>query len=239
MTIAALLAVAACNGDDDAATTTVTVQPSQPGSTTAETATETTGPPTTSTSNPPPTTETTPPTTAPRPTTEPTAETTDPPTTTDQPVDDFAAQTLVVIERTEASWEIVLAAFRDPLDDAKVEALDEYFTGNQLEGFNNLIDLYRADGVRAVAREGMSDTYEVEPRSLALDLEGGRATVQVCHIETSLVVETAGNPDGTDRVISDDIEQQIVEVDLVLADGTWKASTARTPETEIATCSST
>ena len=235
--LAAIIVTTSCSGDDDTAATTVPPTTSA-ASTTAEgttaEATTTAAPSTTEAPTTDPTTSP-PPTNSDGTTTEPTTRPTEPPTSSD--IDDFARQAAEIIERTEASWDVVLAAFQDPFDEDKAAALDEYFTGNQLEGFNNLLDVYRRDGVRAVQREGISDTYEADPRSLALDLEGGRASLQVCHVETSLVVETGGNPDGTDRVISDDLEEQIVELDVIRVDGTWKVSRARSPETEIASCS--
>jgi hypothetical protein len=148
----------------------------------------------------------------------------------------MAAEAIEVIDRTEASWQAVLTAFRDPFDEAKAAALAEYFTGNQLEGFNNLIEEFRAGNFRSVPNPGEPEIYDVDPRSVALSLDAGIATVQVCHLDTSLIVETGGNPDGTDRVVSDDIEREIVELDVIRIDGVWKVDSARAPETEIARC---
>lgn len=143
---------------------------------------------------------------------------------------------MLVLDRTEQSWGVVLTAFGDPFDDAKVAALEGYFTGNQLEGFNNLIDDFRTGNFELQPRADMTDTYDADPRSLALSLEADFATVQVCHISTALTVEVGGNPDGSDRVVADEIEQSIVELDVVRLDGLWKISSARAPETEIAEC---
>lgn len=226
-----VMVVAGCNGDDDSTDTTSV--------TSAETTTSEATEPTASTDAPVTTTEptstsTTPPT-VPTTTGTPTSttDTTNPGTSSP---DDFATQAIEVIERAEASWNSVLVAFGEPFNDDKVAALSDFFTGVQLEGFNNLIGQFREGNFRLVPRTDMQDTYEAEPRSLTLSLEDGFATVQVCHIETSITVETGGNPDGTDRVAADEIEQQIVELDLVRIDGVWKIENARAPETEIAQC---
>lgn len=230
MAVAAITLLAACNGDDDAEPTTTTAVH-------LEETTTSSARPTTTAAPDPETTRTTAPetsTTQEQSTTTNVVPATDPTTTADP--DDYTAQGVLVIKRVEESWRTVRMLLDDPFDDDKLAALDGYFTGNQLEGFRNVVQDYRDQNLRSVDNPDVPEVYTAEPASLALDLEAGRATVQVCHRDSTLLVETAGNPDGTDRVVIDDVSEMIVELDVKLVDGVWKVSSARVAETEIAQC---
>lgn len=161
-------------------------------------------------------------------------ETTDPPTT--DPISEEVQARLDVIERTEASWEVVRALFENPHDELLAAQLDDYLVDSQLEGFRNLLWEFRSGNFRSVPRPGRPEVYSVDPASLVINLDAGSATVQVCHIDTAIIVETGGNSDGTDRVALDEIETSVIELDLRLVGGNWKVSRARAPEVEITTC---
>lgn len=231
-TIAALLAVTSCNGDDDAAATTrVTAQSTQTSSTTAETTTETSAPPTTSA--PAPTAPTTPPTRVPTNTTVPTAATTGPTTTTDQLVDERVA----VLDAVEAASQARLAAVRDPFDDTKLTQLEEFFTGPQLEGWQNVIADYREQNLRQIENPHEPDAILVELASLAVNSQGTFANLQACSITAGIVVEVAGNPDGSDRVIEDRVGKNVIQIDVAKEGEAWKLQSVRTPTDElVATC---
>lgn len=241
-----LVAVAACSGGDDEAssTTALSTVASAPPTTPAPEPTDTTEAP--ATTAPPATTAAAVATTEPPvETTAPPVETTAPPVETTDPSDptttvssDEAVQARFdVLERAEAAWPTATRpVYNDPFNDELVANLENFYTGNLLEGINNVVQQLRDGNFRTIPRDDQPEIYVADPRSLAVNVESGRATVQVCHINTAILIQVGGNPDGSDRIAEDEIREQIVELELLLVDGVWKVASANEPETEIATC---
>jgi hypothetical protein len=46
----------------------------------------------------------------------------------------------------------------------------------------------------------------------------------MCRIGSSILIEIAGNPDGSDRVINDEVNAYHERSDLILVDGRWLES---------------
>lgn len=219
LALATLVAVTACNGDDAA--------PTDLAPTTTDVAESTSAP---STSTTPTTTPTTPVTTA-----APVEATASPTTasTTSETDPRFA-----ILDAVEAASAALRAIVRDPFDDVKLAALDEFFTGRQLEGWNNVIASYRRDNLRQIENSEEPDEILVDLASIAVSEDGASAVLQACSITSGIVVETGGNPDGSDRVIEDRIGRNVVELELIQQGGTWKLSSARSPDEneQIASC---
>lgn len=237
--VLASVATAACNGDDDIASSTL---PTTTDATPATTEiTPTPSPPTTVSSSTAPTTQATTSTSVPGstdPTSPPTTDSTAPPTTSDPDIDAAVQARLDVIEAVELSFAASLAVRQDPLEDARVEALEMYYAGNQLEGWRNIADRYREQNLRLLVNPQQPDMVLVELASIAVNGELEFATLQVCEVLGGTLVEVGGNPDGSDRVIADDVERTVVELDIVLDGDAWKVQSAREPlaEEQIATC---
>ncbi|MDJ0771391.1 MAG: hypothetical protein QNJ12_21575 [Ilumatobacter sp.] len=227
--VVAMLA-AGCNGDGDAATTTTEERPTS----TATSEPEVTSPPT---SAPPSSDTTSPSTSAPEPTTS-TSDATTPstaPTTSSEPStsldpDDVVANTLAIIETVERSFEIYNAALNDPFDDDKVAALETVFTARLVEGWTNIIEDYRANDFRSLPNPDMPARYDVDVNSVEVNLSNGTGGVQVCHLNTFVKVEVGGNPDGTDRIVDDDVTERVEQLELVREGTTWKVNRASLPD---------
>lgn len=214
-----LVSLAGCSSGDDAADETTVADTAAP---TTEAPTTTAVPTTTSS-----TTTTTTTTTTAAPTTTTSAPTTEPTDTTinvDAEVEAFEA----VVEAADLSWVVYTAALMSPDDDIVVGRLETVYTERLVAGFMDIIDEYRANGYRLIESDDLPATQEVELSSVAIDLDRGRATLQVCVVNSFVKVQRM--PDGTDEVVDDAVSRRVEELGFVEVDGAWKVDTARIPE---------
>lgn len=227
---AAIVVIAAgCNGDAGAGEITTTTEQAASTTSAPDVTPTTTSPPPSTTQATSPTTET-----STSPTTQPTTTSQVPDTTLDP--DDRAANTLAIIETVERSFAVYNAALSDPFDDERAAALNAVFTPRLVEGWMNIIEDYRENNFRSVPNPDAPARYVVDVNSVEVNLENGTALVQACHLNTFVKVEVGGNPDGTDRIVENEITEQTEQLELVREDGIWKINAASLPdETQVVT----
>lgn len=222
---ASLLIATACSGDDDTASTT-TVQ------LTTTAAPTTSAPPTTAPETTRVPTTVAAPTTA-EPTTVPStspSETISPePTTTTLPEgvpprvtfpDDEDKQ--AVVDAFYAYDDALTQALRDPADERLVEDVLALTTGDQAERVEAfLADLADAAQAARPGTVGPSYTDVVEPTVLVVDTS---AALDVCIVDTDVLVEVGAGSDGGDLVIDDSYSSVFDSYNFDLEDGDWKVS---------------
>jgi hypothetical protein len=180
---------------------------------------ENTAPPTTET---PTTTVETPPTSQ-APTTQPPATTSPAPTA---PTDDLEQAKQEVIAAAERTWSLFEEATYDPTDDEKFRAAQAAMTGDALATTTQIIEGYREHGRRAVRSDVAPAFISIDPNSVQLGEDGHSATVEFCRLGSDVLVQTSGNPDGSDRVIDDTINAYLERESYVLVNGAWLNSDA-------------
>lgn len=204
---AVVLAAAGCSGGDSASSTTV---PSTTVAATVATSATTTAPPTS------------PPTTAAPATVAPvtTAPTTLPPTTAPPTLAAGSVEEQVVAAALE-SWRLLLEAYRDPTNDEKVRAAGQAHGGVNRQTVIELLADFRLNNQRSTPNPAVAATVVPYPGEVVVDSAAGTASVTYCEISSDIVVETNGNPDGTDRVVNDEVNAYRIRIDLELVDGRW------------------
>lgn len=86
------------------------------------------------------------------------------------------------------------------------------------------IDQLRSKGWRARPDPTVPSTTTVEGDVQVLDgPPATRAEVTVCTIDSGIVYEPAGAPDGSETIVSDSITARRTRVSMVFQDGQWKA----------------
>jgi hypothetical protein len=206
--VVAALALGACSGESAAPATTA------PDTTTsASTTAVTTAAPSTTATAP---AATTPPTTAP-----PTAPTTAPPSVPATIPADFAQAQQDVIDATVAAWQAYLDATRKPTDEAALEQLAATNSGPTLERRLQRVVEIAAGGVASVENPATPASIEIYEGSVVVDAATGTASVEYCRVGSDLGIEVGGNPDGTDRIVVNEVNAYHERAELVFNAGRW------------------
>jgi hypothetical protein len=215
--LVAVLVVAACSGGDDPDADATTLAP--PTTPTPTTAASTTVPPTATL----PTTSAPPTTTAPATTPPPTSA----PQTTAVPTTPPASPEAIVAAALE-SWRLLNEVRLDPLNDDKAALLRNVRTGAALDFAFEVVSMYRAENTRSITNATTPASASPFIETLVIAADGAAATLEYCVTNSNIYVETGGNPDGTDRVINDDVTADRYLVSMVNVDGVWLESDAST-----------
>lgn len=171
-------------------------------------------PATTNTTN---TTQPAPSTTAAAPTT--TTTTTNAPTTTIDPAEALAAQ--VEADYREA---IRLAdeALKNPFDaEAEAAALDRRL-GVVRENFADRLAQYREDNFAIRENEAVPAAITVEIAARLIPPSDDVVEMQVCEVDSWIVVEVGAGPDGTDGIVNPDVAAYRAQIFMRNVDGVWK-----------------
>ena len=206
--VVAALTLGACSGESAAPTTTV------PGTTaSSSTSPATTAPATISTTAP---AATTPPTTAP-----PTTATTVAPTVAATIPADLAQAQQDVINAAIAGWQAYEDAARDPSNEAKLARLAATLSGPKLQKSIENISALVASGRVVVENPAMPAAVDIYEETVVVDPVALTGSVEFCRIGSDLGIEPGGNPDGTDKVVVNEINSYHERSDLIFVSGTW------------------
>lgn len=202
-----LVAIGAACSDGDAAPATTTSA--------IVTAPTSTAPATTQPATTQPTNTTAPTTTAPA--TQPTsvAPTTAPPTVSPGSVEEQ------VVSAAVESWRLLNEARLDPFNDEKVRAAGRAHSGANQQRLVEILARYRENNWRSLTNPEVPASVTPYPGEVVVDQAAGTASVTYCLVNSNILVQTGGNPDGSDLVVNDDVSSSRVRVDLVLVDGRW------------------
>lgn len=187
-------ALAACSSDD-----------ASPASTASTAGVATDGPTTTTiTTTPPPTTD---------------APTTTAPTPTDAPADTLAAD--VEADLLEA-FGLGREASQDPFNAEKEQAALDRRVGVIAENLAATLADYRARNYAIRPNEGVPASVTVEGEPTFLGPSNEVAEVQICEVNSWILVEVGAGPNGTDAVVNPDVVAYRNEFIARNVDGVWR-----------------
>jgi hypothetical protein len=205
-TLAFVLTASSCSGDDDTAATTstprVTSTMTEPSTTVASSTIEPSTPSTSSTSTVAPTTAA--------------------PTTT---IDEVALTKQAVAEAAVLSRENYLYAVRNYFRPTALRRLARTTVRDSPSWDLTLqnIETLRSNGWRSRENPDVPSTLTVEGDVDLLDgPPATRAELTVCVIDSGVVYEPGGAPDGSDTIVNDEITANRNRITMVLEDGSWK-----------------
>ena len=206
--VVAALTLGACSGDSAAPATTASDTTAPAPTTSAETVTPTI-PTTTAVATTPPTT------------TPPLAATTAPPTVPATIPADLAQAQQDVIDATAAAWQAFRTAARDPQNEDKLGTLATAASGPTLERWIATLAELVTSGLIAVENPTTPASIEIYPETVVVDIAAGAASVEYCRIGSDLGIEVGGNPDGTDKIVINEVNAYHERSDLIFTNGRW------------------
>lgn len=128
----------------------------------------------------------------------------------------------VVAAATEA-WSLLNAARLDP-SPAVIDAALAAYTGKSKDAVTELLTSYGVTGQVSRTDEAAPATVVPYPDTVTVSNDGGEATVEVCEVDTNVLVQPGTGEGGTDVVVDDAIASHRVRVTLRLVDGVWLES---------------
>ena len=161
-------------------------------------------------------------TTSPPPTTDP--PTTDPsttlaPTTTLDPAAALAAQ--VEADFLEAD-RLGREALMDPFDTAKEATALERRLGVIADNFRNRLFDYRSGNLAIRPNQGAPASITVEVPAVLVREGADVAQLQICEVDSWVVVEVGAGPNGTDAIVNPDVVSYRSDVFMRNVDGIWR-----------------
>ena len=151
--------------------------------------------------------------------TTPTAPSTDAPTTTLDPAATLAADVEADLLET---FRLTDLAIQEPTNDAKVAAaLDGYIDSNRDLIQERLEDL-RANGYVARPNPDVEAGVIVERPAVRTSSPANTAVIQVCEVDSWIVVEPGAGPDGSDAIVDPDVTSYRSNYVLSKMDGRWR-----------------
>jgi hypothetical protein len=110
-----------------------------------------------------------------------------------------------VIAAAERTWQLYNDAILDPTSDERLTAAQSAMTGEALATATDIVLGFRADNQRAVESRVVPVSIDIDDDSVVLSATRDSSTVEFCRVGSFVLVETAGNPDNTDRVLDDTV----------------------------------
>ena len=158
------------------------------------------------------------PTTA-APTTTSTPTTTQAPTTTIDPAEALAAE-------VEADYREAIRlgdeALQDPFDAARETAALDRRLGIIRENFAERLARYRTESLAIRENETVPATIVVEQPARLVPPSDDVIEMQVCEVDSWIVVEVGAGPNGTDAVVNPDVVAYRAQVFMRNVDGVWR-----------------
>lgn len=80
----------------------------------------------------------------------------------------------------------------------------------------------RADGLRAYPNSSIPWALHIEPSVTFYELPFPRSVVRACNIDSAILYEPGGGPDGSDVVVNDEVYAAVVDFTMVPEDSRWQ-----------------
>ena len=204
-TLAMVLVAAACGGENNAdPPATSAAVPNTTPSTILPLATD-----------PAPTTTTTP-------TTTPTTAAPTTSTTTELNEEERAKQ--AVVAAAQNAWYLFNEAKLDPTNKQKVEAALAAQTGDARFRVEQIVDQYVALNQRSRTLDSAPSWVDIDENSVHVDVAAGTASLELCHLNSNTLIESAGEAGGADIVIDDHVVAYHTSESYVRVAGAWLKS---------------
>ena len=211
--VVAALTLGACSGESAAPATTVP----ETTASTSPTTPPPTAPATTPTTAPP---ATTPPTTAP-----PTTPATVPPTVPATIPADLAQAQQDVIDATSPPGRPISDATRDPSNEEKLARLAATPSGPTLERRSTSSPSWWQAASSPSRTRRHLPSIDIYEETVVVDVAAGTASVEYCRIGSDLGIEVGGNPDGTDKIVVNEVNAYHERSELVFIEDAGSTTT--------------
>jgi hypothetical protein len=159
------------------------------------------------------------PTTAAPNTTSATTTTTQAPTTTTDPAEVLAAEVEADFMET---FRLTDVAFQDPSDAAKVAAALEGYVESNRDLVERQLSELRDLGRAARPNPNVVAEVRIEKPAVFVASPNDAALLQVCQVDSWIIVEPGAGPDGTDAVVNSDVTSYRSNFVLISVDGRWR-----------------
>jgi hypothetical protein len=114
-----------------------------------------------------------------------------------------------------------MSALADPTDADRAQAAVAARTGRAREQFMERIVEWNITKYRLLPNDRLPAVVVVERPAALVTGHGDRATIQVCELDSWVVVRRGSDPGGSDEVVSDAIASYRELVTMQLVDGSW------------------
>ena len=133
-------------------------------------------------------------------------------------------EVFAILDAVDEAWASFNEALQDPTNPEKIERVKAANTGATLERALAVLEQYQAENLREVTNSDLPASIQVDPTRIRFDLDAGVATVEYCFLNSNVLVETGGNPDGTDKVLDPDVRSVRSQTVVTRIDGQWVKS---------------
>jgi hypothetical protein len=145
--------------------------------------------------------------------------TTQPPTTTIDPA-------VVLADEVEADYREAIRlgdeALQEPFDATREMAALDRRLGVVQENFAERLARYRAENLAIRENEAIPATIVVEQPARLIPPSGDVIEMQVCEVDSWILVEVGAGPNGTDAVVNPDVVAYRAQVFMRNVDGVWR-----------------
>jgi uncharacterized circularly permuted ATP-grasp superfamily protein len=126
-----------------------------------------------------------------------------------------------VIEAAENAWYLFNEAKLDPTNESKVETALAAQTGSARSRVEQIIDQYVRLNQRSRTLESAPARVAVDQTSVLVDLSAGTASLELCHLNSNLLIQSAS---GADVIVDDQVVAYRTNESYVLVDEIWLKS---------------
>src|SRR5690606_7031239 len=110
-------------------------------------------------------------------------------------------------------WSAFGEALFEPDNDDIVESARQLLAGPMLDLFDQRVAEFRAENLRAIANPDVPARFEIDHESINID--GDTARMHVCDVDSIILVEIGGAPDGSDAIINEDVVARLVDTTMM------------------------
>ena len=136
-----------------------------------------------------------------------------------------------VVDAATGAWALLDAARTDPSDQDKIDAAIAAYTGPAARTVTELLTNYGVTGQVSRPDTDTPATIVPYPDTVEVATGGDEATVELCEVDTNVLVQPGTGEGGSDVVVDDDVASHRLEVTLRLVDGVWLESAGEILET--------
>lgn len=119
------------------------------------------------------------------------------------------------------AWSLLNEARLDPTDANKRSAAVAAYTGKSQDTVTELLSTYGVTGQASRTDEAAPATLVPYPDTVMISAEGDEATIEVCEVDSNILVQPGMAEDGGDVVVDGEAATLQLTLTLRLVDGDW------------------
>jgi hypothetical protein len=137
------------------------------------------------------------------------------------PLDELTAEEREIVESVLEAFRLFNELRLDPTNDELYEAALAARVDPARAAAQQIIEGYRSDGLRSRPFPGLPASITPFLDTLTIGDDGADASVDVCWLNSNILVEVGTGEDGGDRVVNDVISSQYMRYEVQRSDGRW------------------